>query len=218
MRVVSYSLWGDNPKYNVGAVRNAELVKELYPGWQARFYVGSNTPAETIKKLRDCDANVIEMGIPGDWTGMFWRFHAASDYDVDVMISRDCDSRITHREVAAVDQWLRSNAMFHIMRDHPHHAIEILGGMWGVRSPLLRNMTDLIDQYVKGDFWQVDQNFLKQVVYPQVAQFSMVHDEFFQKLPFPMTRVGREFVGQVYDENEIPNFSFAEAIEVVGEK
>lgn len=204
MRVVSYSLWGDNPKYNTGALRNAELVQLLYPGWQARFYVGTNTPPETIEGLQDRGAFVIDMGKPGDWTGMFWRFEAASDPDVDVMISRDCDSRITPREVAAVKQWLGSGAMFHIMRDHPHHATEILGGMWGVRAPLLSDMNNLIEHYIKGDFWQVDQNFLREVVYPRVAQFSIVHDEFFQKIPFPTPRVGREFVGLAYDENDIP--------------
>jgi protein O-GlcNAc transferase len=203
MRVVSYSLWGDNPKYNVGALRNAELVSELYPGWQARFYVGTNTPSETLSGLIDRGAHVIDMNKPGDWTGMFWRFEAASDPDVDVMISRDCDSRITAREVAAVKQWLGSNAMFHIMRDHPHHATEILGGMWGARAPLLSNMSDLIREYVKGDFWQVDQNFLREVVYPKVSQFSMVHDEFFQKIPFPTKRLGDEFVGLAFDENNV---------------
>jgi len=189
MRVVSYSLWGDNPKYNVGALRNAELVSELYPGWQARFYVGTNTPSETISGLHDRGAHVVDMKKPGDWTGMFWRFEAASDPDVDVMISRDCDSRITAREVAAVKQWLGSNAMFHIMR--------------GTRAPLLSNMSDLIQEYVKGDFWQVDQNFLREVVYPKVSQFSMVHDEFFQKIPFPTKRLGDEFVGLAFDENDL---------------
>ena len=203
MRVVSYSLWGDNPKYNAGALRNAEQVSELYPGWQARFYVGANTPAETIIGLVERGAHVIDMKKPGDWTGMFWRFEAASDPEVDVMISRDCDSRITAREVAAVKQWLGSNAMFHIMRDHPHHATEILGGMWGARAPILSDMTDLIQKYAKGDFWQVDQNFLREVVYQRVAQFSMVHDEFFQKISFPTKRLGDEFVGLAFDENDL---------------
>ena len=27
--------------------------------------------------------------------------------------------------------WLDSNLTFHVMRDHPHHRTEILGGMWG---------------------------------------------------------------------------------------
>lgn len=204
MRVVSYSLWGDNPKYNIGAIRNAELVKQMYPGWEARFYVGSNTPIETINKLRDLGSNVIEMGIVGDWTGMFWRFLAASDINVDVMISRDCDSRITQREVSAVVEWLKSGAMFHIMRDHPHHATEILGGMWGVRAPLIKDMDRLIVEYSKGDFWQVDQNFLREIIFPRVSQFAMIHDEFFQKSPFPTTRIGREFVGLAFDENDVP--------------
>jgi len=30
-KVVSFSLWGDNPIYNIGAIRNAELAKEIYP-------------------------------------------------------------------------------------------------------------------------------------------------------------------------------------------
>jgi len=204
MRVVSYSLWGSNPKYTVGALRNAEQVKTHYKGWEARFYVGSNTPLKIIEGLKERGANVIEMGKPGDWTGMFWRFEAASDPGVDVMISRDCDSRITDREVRAVSEWLGSNSMFHIMRDHPHHATEILGGMWGVRAPLLKDMSSLINQYVKGDFWQVDQNFLREVIYPRVSSYSMVHDEFFQKNPFPTQRVGKEFVGLSYDENDIP--------------
>jgi len=204
MRVVSYSLWGDNPKYNIGAIRNAELVKQMYPGWESRFYVGSNTPIETINKLRDLGSNVIEMGIVGDWTGMFWRFFAASDVNVDVMISRDCDSRITQREVSAVAEWLKSGAMFHIMRDHPHHATEILGGMWGARAPLIKDMDRLIVEYSKGDFWQVDQNFLREIIFPRVSQFAMIHDEFFQKSPFPTTRIGREFVGLAFDENDVP--------------
>lgn len=203
MRVVSYSLWGNNPKYNIGALKNAKLVSELYPGWQARFYVGTNTPVETINGLHERGAHVIDMKKPGDWTGMFWRFEAASDPDVDVMISRDCDSRITAREVAAVKQWIESGSMFHIMRDHPHHATEILGGMWGVRAPLLSNMSNLIKEYVKGDFWQVDQNFLREVIYPKVVQFSIVHDEFFQKIAFPTKRINDEFVGLAFDENDV---------------
>ena len=28
-KVISFSLWGDNPIYNVGAIRNAELAKGI---------------------------------------------------------------------------------------------------------------------------------------------------------------------------------------------
>jgi hypothetical protein len=201
MKVVSYSLWGNNPKYTIGALRNAELVKKYYPGWEARFYIGSSTDKKIVDELKNLGANVIEMTEKGDWRGMFWRFDAASDNDVDVMISRDCDSRISLREVAAVNRWIESGAMFHIMRDHPWHGAPILGGMWGVKSPFLKNMRELITCFEKGDFWQVDQNFLK-TLFPLVKPYAMVHDDFFEKKPWPTARIGLEFVGQVFDENE----------------
>lgn len=48
---------------------------------------------------------------------------------VDVMISRDSDSYITDRELAAVHEWMSSDEhMFHVMRDHPYYCIEMLGG------------------------------------------------------------------------------------------
>ena len=57
------------------------------------------------------------------------------DPSVSVMVSRDLDSRLTGREVAAVTEWLDDPLQlpFHVMRDNPHHGTEILGGMWGAR-------------------------------------------------------------------------------------
>jgi hypothetical protein len=199
-KIIAYSLWGNNPKYTIGAIKNAEQVKLMYPEWKARFYVGSSTDKSIVQSLKEKDAQVIEMLEAGNWSGMFWRFEAASDSDV--MISRDCDSRITLREVNAVNEWLLSDKLFHIMRDHPWHNAPILGGMWGVKSPLLKNIKEMISKFEKGDFWQVDQNFLK-LLYPYVKKHAMVHDEFFEKMPWPQPRNTLEFVGQVYDENDL---------------
>jgi protein O-GlcNAc transferase len=202
MRVVSFSLWGELPKYNAGAVRNAALCREMYTGWTARFYVGTSVPAETLRALRALDAQVIEMDEPGDWRGMFWRFEAASDPAVEAMISRDCDSRLNRREAAAVAEWMASDAAFHIMRDHPAHCTPILGGMWGVKAPLLRDCAALIRPFAPGDFWQADQDFLRAIVFPRVKRVALVHDEWFDGRPFPTPRRGLEFVGQVFDEHE----------------
>ena len=86
------------------------------------------------------------------------------------------------------------------MRDHPYHATEILGGMWGVRAGLLSDMTQMIYDYTKGDFWQVDQNFLREKVYPLIRHDCVVHDEFFAKNSFPTKRKSGLFVGQAFDE------------------
>ena len=202
-KIISFSLWGDNPVYTQGAIRNAELAKEIYPDWVCRYYIGKSTPNDIVVKLQNFDnTEVIVMDNDGDWTGMFWRFYPASEDDVDVMISRDCDSRLNNRERDAVNEWLNSDKGFHIMRDHPYHTTEILGGMWGSKKGVVNNMKELIDDYIKGDFWQVDQNFLREKIYPIVKNNYLVHDEFFEKKPFPFKRPLNIFVGQAFNEKD----------------
>jgi hypothetical protein len=202
-KIISFSLWGDNPIYTIGAIKNADLAKEIYPDWTCRFYVGKSVPIEIIDSLIKRDnTEVFVMNKGGDWTGMFWRFYPASEADVDVMVSRDTDSRLSLREKAAVEEWLSSDKDFHIMRDHPYHTTEILGGMWGVRGDLLSNMRQAILDYTKGDFWQVDQNFLKEQIYPVIVNHACVHDEFFEEKPFPTSRELKRFVGQAFDAND----------------
>ena len=38
-KIISFCLWGNDPKYTVGALRNAELAKTIYPDWKTRFYI-----------------------------------------------------------------------------------------------------------------------------------------------------------------------------------
>jgi hypothetical protein len=205
-KVISFSLWGDNPKYTIGAIENAEQSKTIYPDWICRFYCGKSVPLDIIKKLKSYDnVEVIEMDEDGDWNGMFWRFYACED--ADVMISRDTDSRLSVREKLAVDEWLESDKDFHIMRDHPYHNVLILGGMWGVRNGVLKNIIPIIDQYNKGNFWQVDQNFLREKIYPIIKDNSFIHDEFMKfetwSKSFPNERKNKEFVGDVFDSNNV---------------
>jgi protein O-GlcNAc transferase len=202
-KVISYSLWGKSSKYTIGALRNAETAKEFYPGWICRFHVASDVPYLIKEKLLEYDnVELIERAEPCNWTGMFWRFEDASDPNVDVMISRDTDSRLNMREKLAVDEWLSGDKGFHIMRDHPYHATEILGGMWGAKKGTVPNMKDMIQEYVKGDFWQVDQNFLKEEIYPLVRNNSCVHDDYFEKKPFPIKREPGNFVGQAFNADD----------------
>lgn len=203
-KIISFSLWGDNPTYTQGAIRNAELAKEIYPDWICRFYIGKSTPNDVIENLKSLDnTEVLLMEVDGDWTGMFWRFYPASDSDVDVVIVRDCDSRLNNREKEAVDEWLKSDKGFHIMRDHPWHNTEILGGMWGSKKGTIDDMKNLIDSFIKGNFWQVDQNFLREFIYPKIKHNTLVHDEFFEKKPFPSERPFSIFVGQAFNEHDV---------------
>lgn len=206
-RIISFSLWGNHPKYNIGAIENARLANKIYPDWVSRFYLGQSVPSMTIKELKDIpNTELLFMDQAGDWSGMFWRFLPAFDSNIDVMISRDTDSRLSFREKSAVDQWLESDRDFHIMRDHPFHNTAILGGMWGVRKDLLNKLNISLDVPINNNFWQVDQNFLRSSVYPIVYPYAFIHDSYdlmneSATHKFPTPRNNYEFVGEIYDEH-----------------
>lgn len=71
MKYVSFSLWGDNPLYNIGAIRNSELIKTIYPDWKMVVYYDKSVPKNTIDELIMNDVNVINMD-DSDIFPLFW--------------------------------------------------------------------------------------------------------------------------------------------------
>jgi len=210
-RVISFALWGSNPKYGDGALANAELAREIYPGWTCRFYIDKKTtPPLYWHTLRSMDhVEVVEM--PEDfegWKGMFARFLPADEEDVEMFISRDCDSRLTQREADAVQQWAEGPWLLHVMRDHPFHTVPILGGMWGAKRGADLQIAEAMDKWNKEDRWQTDQEFLAHKIWPKHYFKSIVHDDWNRfQLPgletraFPTPRNGKDFVGAIIDFN-----------------
>lgn len=202
-KVISFSLWGEDPKYLVGAIRNAELALEIYPGWTCRYYIGSCVPeGVTNALLKFSNVEVVNKDKVGDWTGFFWRYLPAAEHDVEIMISRDTDSRLSLREKAAVDEWMESDKGFHIMRDHPCHDFPVLGGMWGVKQGVLPNMNQIVANFNKRNYYSIDYEFFAQSIIPLVEGNTMTHDEFFNGDKFPTPRDGYNFVGQIFNEYE----------------
>ena len=200
-KVISFSLWGDNPKYTIGAIRNAEMAPFVYPDWETWFYVADNVPRDIIERLKQSGSKIINKNNE-DWDGMFWRFYPMSDPSVDIFISRDTDSRLNYRERRAVDAWIDSGKKLHIMRDHSYHGTPILGGMWGFRGST-PDIKDQIDDFIrdigKSGYYDVDQFFLRSIIYTKYQEDSIAHDEFFGGIPFPSPREGHEYVGAPFD-------------------
>ena len=207
--VIAYSLWGDHPMYWKGAIRNIEQASKFFPGWICRFYIDSTCEESSISSIIDAGAEVVIVDSKDSFHGMFWRFWAAEDPEVNIFLSRDCDSRFSAREIHAINEWLRSDKDFHIMRDHPYHTVPILGGMWGCRNGLMSKigLNKMIEQWTQFQQKGVDQDFLGSKVYPLVYQTSMEHSEFNLRFggsirPFPTIRRDYEFVGDVFDESD----------------
>lgn len=207
-KVLSYCLWGSSRKYIDGLLLNLDLVTLLYPGWELWCYcdkvaldlLGSQITGATKSKV---PIRLILMRESGDWAGMFWRFLPLYDQSVQIFLSRDADSRLSLRERVAVHDWEASGRAFHIMRDHPFHNAKILGGMWGcrVKETLKLGVRFPSVTELKGNHYQMDQEFLATVTYPLVVNHSLTHDPVYEKKEFPTVRVGDEFVGESFDAN-----------------
>jgi hypothetical protein len=209
MRYVSYSLWGDNELYNVGMVKNAQQVPEIYPNWQMVVYHDNSVPKETLHILEDL--NVKLFNVDGHTHGMFWRFFASDLPDCEYVIFRDGDSRLSIREKMAVDEWIESGKTIHVMRDHPAHQIPygnntlgILGGMWGIKGNTIP-MKESIENFSKNRTmgYGIDQTFLK-TIYNVFQDDRCTHDDFFEKKPFPISRKNGRFIGERMDVNDNP--------------
>lgn len=204
-KVISFSVWGDNKDYLVGARRNAEIAPKVYPGWETWFYVERGTKVD----LEDLATKVIYYESEPGSDGMFQRFRPMQDPSVDIFISRDCDSRLSDRERQAVLHWEKSDKQFHAMRDHPAHAIPVLGGMWGAKRDHLINIDYMYKQLCmskNGNYFDDQRGLFN--FYNIFPGLFLEHDTFnrFNGIPFPKhsKMIYGTFVGQriTWDDKE----------------
>ena len=216
-KIISFSLWGSDPKYTVGALENVRLQKEVYPDWICRFYVDPLVPVQIIWQLQE-EAEVVYKDPSDGYLGLFWRFEPAYE-DIERFIVRDCDSRLNKREAAAVQEWIDSGLPFHCMRDHRGHDIPVLGAMWGAVGNFLPDFKALYEGFVKSikaqnvnvkreRFFYTDQYFLNRIVWPRISSQAIVHDD--QKRfsgkerPFTEKLPDGQFIGQQWGSDNKP--------------
>lgn len=183
--VITFSVWGNNPRYLRGAIRNLQEVATLYPGWVCRFYVDDSVPAEFVNLAIELGAQIIQQ--PANQSlrqKLSWRFLVANDLTVRRFLVRDADAVVSVREAQAVAEWLASDRWFHVMRDYWTHTDPILAGMWGGRSGLLPDLATLILDYQSGKLEtpNIDQWFLRDRVWPLIRNKTLIHDRCFRVL------------------------------------
>ena len=183
MKIVSFSLYGDNPKYFVGAIENARTIQQSMPGWTARFYCGVSISKTLIEELEQLGAQTRIQA--SDWhpNGMFWRYMPIGESRITHIAFRDTDSRLSERDLESINKWLESMKWAHIIRDHPFHQTPILGGLWGIKNV----------EFDTSAFWKLasrystqfgdDQRFLAAHVYPILRRNALIHDPFFAYEP-----------------------------------
>ena len=88
-KLISFSLWGDNPKYLHGAIQNAKQRADYYHDWVCKFFVHKDVPKETVQTLREQEGTIVSI-LEGDadWTFALTRFLPFADDDVVVLQHR----------------------------------------------------------------------------------------------------------------------------------
>ena len=177
--VISFSLWGKNLRYLKGAIRNAQAAIDVYPGWTVRFYCDNSVPDAVLERLREYGAEVVMRPRPASFfDGLLWRFEVVHDDSIDRFLIRDCDSVVNVKERVAVDEWLRSDRWFHVMRDFPSHTEVVLAGMWGGVSGVLPAVEEIRNAFrpTTAPTRTFDQLLLRECVWPVVRQSVLIHD------------------------------------------
>ncbi|MAS97055.1 MAG: hypothetical protein CMO55_28015 [Verrucomicrobiales bacterium] len=190
--VISFSLWGENPRYLKGALRNAAAAIDIYPAWTCRFYVDDSVPLKVVDQLKRLGSQIKRRDRPATFfDGLLWRFEVISDPGVARFLIRDCDSVVNVKERVATDEWLASGKWFHAMRDFYSHSELLLAGMWGGTTGVFPDL-DVIRQSFHPDTAPTrtyDQLFLRECFWPTVKQSVLVHDSVFTgalgSVPFP---------------------------------
>jgi len=206
-KIISISVWGNNPAYSIGAIKNAQIAQELFPDWICRIFVDGTVPThyvEDMLKLPNVELAQVE---DESIFGAFWRFYSMFQSDDDIVLSRDSDSRLSEREVRCVNEWIESDKKFSIIRDHyPHYDWPMLAGMWGMKGKMEDHILSLMEKYSQHHFYTSDQIFLKDVVWKDAEKDSMIHG--FLEVDWMMeTRDKMHFIGQGYNENDEPLYS-----------
>jgi hypothetical protein len=208
-KVISFSLFGNDPLYNIGIIRNSELKKIFFVDWEMWVYYDNTVPESTIETLKNNGVKLL-LSNGMSFERSMWRFQPASDKNIDYFISRDADSRISKRDEVSVNEWILSGKDFHIIRDHPvGHNWFMNAGMWGCKGGSVTDIFSLYKSYINNynvyDKY-VDQHFLRNVIYPICQNSLFSHDEYFNYEPF---------AEKIKRDRQIDNFAFiGESIDI----
>jgi len=212
-QAISFSLYGSDLRYCVGAIKNAIIAQEILDEeYDLIFFVGQSVPSWVVSTLRLFpNVQIIQTDAPEDHTAKLWRF-LACELDYDFVAFRDADARLSLRELNAHEEFIESGLDAHIMKDHPiGHNYPINAGMFTVRSALFKDIRTLIESAEISDYYTQDQDFLRNLIYPRIQFSCFVHDEFYDtdvegkslRKPYLLEPVNQvSHIGAALDEND----------------
>ncbi len=130
-----------------------------------------------------------------------------------VILFRDLDADWSERDWNAIQLFFESKKQFLIIKDHPAHNINILGGLFGgVYESLLeinlhlksKSFYDKLNTYKPKNFYGYDQHFLCSKVWPIVKNYSLILD-IYRPQSCPLSKKFFRTIGYMGNKSLIDN-------------
>jgi hypothetical protein len=224
-KVISLSLFGDNPYYYNHAYKMKDDLPKYFPDWELRIYIHYKTPSFIIKKFieKGCQVIIIKQDnmTPSDST--FWRFLAAQD-DV-IFMCRDVDYQLNNFDYQQVNKWLNedntkfikylctySSLKFELLIRGIHSSFH--AGFWGGRNRCVPNILEKINNYKYRKHWRRDELFLENVIWEEDVKkkgITIVFD-------YKMGKIAKKFIQsyikirQLEYENPMENYLKSQSV------
>lgn len=185
MKILSYSLFGDEEFYRKGLLANIDLAEKLFPEYKVRVYACDKLPGEYLDRVasrRNVDLRLRTSAYK--FNGLIWRMEPLNE-DVELVLVRDVDTRLSSRDRWVADHFWNSDRHFHTVRDGPGCRNPMLGGSWGfarLGGTFELNIVAAWEKWIcraghPRDGYLHDISFLSRYVYPLARKSLQVYTE-----------------------------------------
>jgi hypothetical protein len=199
-KVISLSLFGDNPYYYNHAYKMKDDLPKYFPNWELRIYIHYKTPAFIINKFikKGCQVIVIQQDNMTASDSTFWRFLAAEDNVI--FMCRDVDYQLNNFDYQQVTKWMKEDNTYFIkyLCSTSQIKLELLirgiklfhAGFWGGRNRCVPNILEKINNYKNRKHWRRDELFLENIIWEEYIKNKGITILF----DYKMGKIAKKFI------------------------
>ena len=206
-------MFGNDKRYTIPLLQNSKNITNLYPGWIMNVFHDKTVNKSYLSLLKKQGVITIDIEDSTSYNlpPKMWRFLPINNNNNDIVIFRDADSLLTIRERELVMEWVESDKLVHIIRDHPLHVAPILAGMFGMKKQsfnILGHLMKTIPTNIKQRPHDYDQVFLADYFYPLIRNIALINVSFFKYRGECITQIapvkdGYNYIGAVFNDTEM---------------
>ncbi len=118
--VISFCIYGDKSekkqKYRRGLLENLDIINKRLPEFNIFIAAGSDVEDDYLEQIKSEYKNIIFKKV--DYSGhqvTLQRFLFFDNSDVEVLFSRDADSRIDDRDIWCMQEFMKSDAYIQLI-------------------------------------------------------------------------------------------------------